>query len=114
VCIISEFGEEFFRHRVEIANIFNNVFKAEAKKNSETPVKFLPADIGLRANSEGNIRAITGFSENNKPNYEYVAPCNICVDGDDWERYGDLYYFDETRINEKNAAIKIMDYRQKK
>jgi len=39
LCLISEFGEEFKRHRQEITEIYNKVFNNNPK--------FLPADIGL-------------------------------------------------------------------
>jgi len=40
ICIISEFGEEFIGHRVDIAKAFNKVYK-------KSKTVFLPADIGL-------------------------------------------------------------------
>jgi len=108
VCIISEFGEEFYKHRVEIADIYNSVFADAVKDSGESPVVFLPADMGLRINSNGLVRAIVAFeSDNNKPpNLGYVCPHKVSVGGDNDKTGGNLFYY-ETTLG-KNTVENIM------
>ncbi len=49
LCIISEFGEEFSGYRIEIAKIFQEIYKDTV---------FLPADIGLKLNTNMEVCAI--------------------------------------------------------
>lgn len=69
LCIISEYGEEFVHSRLEIAEIFNQVFDDFYKtKKIDKATKFLPADIGLTVDLTNNlsIKAIeeVNFSSN--------------------------------------------------
>jgi len=68
ICLISEFGEEFTNHRIDMAEIYQSEFKDE--------IIFTPADIGLKFDfGKKQFYAVTVTDLNNKKlEYGYVKP----------------------------------------
>ena len=72
ICFISEFGEEFKGKRIELAQIYDKVFKN---------IVFFPADIGLTMDLKtGEINAITILNiEESKYKEEFIDPKNVRI-----------------------------------
>ena len=85
ICLISEFGEEFKRTRLELTKIYQKVY---------WDITFIPADIGLRMNTECELRLI---------------------DKMDWEKYAvstDYYDYSEARFCERYLDASLHYYRE--
>ena len=71
ICLISEFGEEFKKHRIDLAKIYQKTFNNE--------ILFIPADIGLKF--DFNKKKFYGVTVTDLPNkklkYDYINPEEI-------------------------------------
>ena len=103
ICIISEFGEEFDGYRIEIAKIYNKVFKEKAiEEGKKQTTVFLPADIGLRINRDMKVEAITGYKSKSEFDYGFIKPENVSIG--EVEQISELYYYDDKKCDEVALA----------
>jgi hypothetical protein len=95
LCIISEFGEEFRRTRMELVKIYKDLYK-------EMKTRFFAADINFIINEEGKVKAITALKglENGVDNREFIDPDLVLT----CERKADysLHYYKKDGLRESD------------
>jgi hypothetical protein len=100
ICIISEFGEEFRKTRLDLRTIFQDVYGDDTF--------FIPADIGLCINTDNQIRLIDKYDdEKNSINtafypYADTVPCKL-------DEASLLYYYGKGTINEADLRVFLVD-----
>jgi hypothetical protein len=67
VCIISEFGEEFRKMRIDLCRIYQDVYNG---------TKFIPADIGLKISSKCKVELIDLVDIYSKKIKHSFYPCD--------------------------------------
>lgn len=110
LCIISEFGEEFLGHRVEVSNEFDSAF-SELDDTSHK-IKFLPADIGMKVDlNECTVNAIVEIDVYKKRIiYDYIDSKHVKVG--EYVKQNSLYYYYD-RLEEAQCVKAIYeDYKK--
>jgi len=99
ICIISEFGEEFRDTRIELTNIYQEVY--------QDTTYFIPADIGLHINEKLKVKLIytydntTNTYASNFFDYTKLDICELGVDNS-------LHYYNNEIITDKSKISSFL------